>query len=66
MEHVKNMYSIEEVIKLSGLGRTKIYEEISLGHLRAKKLGARTLIPAEKYQDWVNALPDYFVKEKLK
>lgn len=64
MEHANKMYSIEEVIKLSGLGRTKIYQEISDGYMRAKKIGARTVIPAEAYTEWVNNLPDYLADKK--
>jgi len=55
----RTMYSIPEIMEMSGLGRTKIYQEISDGYLRAKKIGARTVIPIEAYTDWVNNLPDY-------
>ena len=37
-------YSIEEVCLATGLGRTKIYEAINKGALRAKKHGKRTLV----------------------
>lgn len=63
MEHTNKMYSITEIIEMSGLGRTKIYEEIGDGYLRAKKIGARTVIPAAAYTDWVNNLPDYLSKK---
>jgi excisionase family DNA binding protein len=52
-------YTIDELSDASGVGRTKIYEEIRSGRLRAKKLGSRTLITAEAANDWVKQLPDY-------
>jgi hypothetical protein len=36
-------YSIEHAAKLSGLGRTRLYQEISDGRLEARKAGKRTL-----------------------
>jgi hypothetical protein len=37
-------FSVEDVIARIGLSKTKLYEEIEQGNLRAKKSGARTLI----------------------
>jgi hypothetical protein len=36
--------TIPEACAATGLGRTKIYEEISAGHVQTSKVGARTLI----------------------
>ena len=36
-------YSVDDFAELVGIGRTKIYQEIRDGRLRAKKLGSRTL-----------------------
>jgi excisionase family DNA binding protein len=41
-----------------GIGRSKIYEEIQAGRLKAVKCGARTLIPYASGQAWLDALPD--------
>lgn len=50
-------YSIEAFCKRFGLGRSKTYEEIRLGRLKIRKVGARTLIAHEDAIAWFNALP---------
>ncbi len=39
------------------MGRSTTYEAIGAGHLRARKLGARTLIDVAHGLDWLNTLP---------
>jgi excisionase family DNA binding protein len=51
-------YSIGEVVDLTGIGRTRLYEVIAAGELRTKKLGRRTLILAADLSAWLNSLPD--------
>jgi excisionase family DNA binding protein len=55
----EQLYSISNIVNLSGICRTKIYEEINTGRLPAKKMGRRTLIPKSKYKGWIDNLPDY-------
>lgn len=50
-------YSIEAFCERFGLGRSKTYEEIRLGRLKIRKVGARTLIAHEDAIAWFNALP---------
>lgn len=50
-------YSIEAFCDRFGLGRSKTYEEIRLGRLKIRKVGARTLIAHEDALAWFNALP---------
>ncbi|AHE57322.1 helix-turn-helix domain-containing protein [Sphingomonas sanxanigenens] len=40
-------YSIKEACRVSSLGRTRLYQLIAAKRLDARKLGRRTLIPAE-------------------
>jgi excisionase family DNA binding protein len=40
-------YSIEEASRVSSIGRTNLYQLIKDGKLQARKVGKRTLIPAE-------------------
>lgn len=49
-------YSIEEFAALTGLGRTRVFEELKLGRLRARKCGRRTLIPNAEVERWLSAL----------
>ena len=39
-------YSVNEAIRVSSLGRTRLYQLINEGKLEARKVGKRTLIPA--------------------
>jgi hypothetical protein len=41
----------------AGIGRTKIYEEIAAGRLRAVNAGGRTLIPLTAAESWPACLP---------
>jgi len=51
-------HTIPSASKASNTGRTKIYEAISKGELRAKKLGRRTPILDEDLRNWLAGLPD--------
>lgn len=53
---LKLTYSIQEFMTLTGLGRTKVYEEIKVGRLRPIKCGRRTLISAQEVQSWLGRL----------
>ena len=39
------------------IGRTKAYEEIKSGRLKARKAGRRTVITADDAELWLNRLP---------
>lgn len=43
----KIAYSISEAVSASSLGRTTIYAHIAAGRLEARRIGGRTVIPAE-------------------
>lgn len=51
--------TIEEASRISGIGRTKIYEAINAGRLPAKKHSKRTLILHEDLKNFLAALPSY-------
>ncbi|MDE2301698.1 MAG: helix-turn-helix domain-containing protein [Sphingomonadales bacterium] len=40
-------YSVSEACRVSTLGKTRLYQLISEGRLEARKIGSRTLIPAD-------------------
>jgi excisionase family DNA binding protein len=40
-------YSIREACRATSIGRTRVYELIREGRLRATRIGGRTIIPAE-------------------
>ena len=44
--------------KWLGISRSKIYEEIRAGRLKAVKCGSRTLVPYASGEAWLNSLPE--------
>jgi excisionase family DNA binding protein len=50
--------SIAEAAAMAGLGRTKIYEAISKGRLKARKCGKRTLILRDELRQFLASLPN--------
>jgi excisionase family DNA binding protein len=49
--------SIVEACRIAGIGRTKIYEAIAAGSLKARKFGKRTLILRTDLQSFLSGLP---------
>ena len=50
-------HTISDATKVSGLGRTTLYEAIGAGKIEARKAGNRTLIPAESLRAFLANLP---------
>lgn len=50
-------YPIDKAARISGIGRTKLYEAIRDGKLVARKFGRRTVISAEALRAFLEALP---------
>ena len=50
------LYSIEDVIARTSLGRSKIYELLASGELGSVKVGRRRLIPATSLDEFVERL----------
>ena len=56
-------YSVDETCKITGLGRTKLYDAINNGSLPARKFGKRTIILRADLEKFLNSLSYY---EQLK
>lgn len=56
---LKASYTIDEVSKIITLGRTKIYENINAGTLKARKLGRKTIILKEDLEQFLTNLEPY-------
>ena len=54
---IQRAMSVRDFGRNYGIGRTRTYEEINAGRLKALKSGRRTLIPVDAAEDWLNALP---------
>lgn len=50
------LVSIEDAQRLTGLGRTMIYELMGNGALRTVKVGRRRLILSQSITDWIDLL----------
>ncbi|MFC5068899.1 helix-turn-helix domain-containing protein [Flaviflagellibacter deserti] len=55
--HKPLAYHIDEAAKVSGIGRSKIYEAVGEGALKAVKCGRRTLIKTEDLEAFIASLP---------
>ena len=53
----KHALTIPEACTFSGIGKTKLYEAIASGKLRARKAGKRTLILKDDLRDYLSSLP---------
>jgi excisionase family DNA binding protein len=52
-------YKAREFAQLTGLSRTRVYELIASGELRAVRIGGRVVIDAEAAKAWFANLPEY-------
>jgi hypothetical protein len=50
--------SIRAFCETYGVGRTKAYEEIKAGRLKAKKAGRRTIVGDDAAEEWLRSLPE--------
>jgi hypothetical protein len=50
-------YTVSDIVEISGLSRATVFREMKSGRLPAKKVGARTLVLAADWQDYLNSLP---------
>ncbi len=52
----KLLYRIEEASIVTGLGRSKLYDEIAKGRLRVVKIGKAVRIPADELRAYVDLI----------
>lgn len=55
---VRGLLTIKQFTREYGIGRTKTFELLAQGRLRAVKSGARTLIPRREAEQFAQALPE--------
>lgn len=53
----KRALSLSEFCSSYGIGRTRAYEELKAGRLRARKSGRRTIILQSDAENWLRELP---------
>jgi excisionase family DNA binding protein len=52
----KLAYRIDEAVKATGVGRTKLYEAMAAGQIQARKFGNRTLILRRDLEQFLDSL----------
>jgi hypothetical protein len=62
---MKRFISIRDFCDAYGVGRTRAYDLIAAGQLRAFKNGPRTMIDAESAEQWAASLPQFKSAGKL-
>ncbi len=60
---MQHALSIEDTMSATGIGRTKIYELINAGELKAKKIGKRTIVLKVDLEEFLSNLQDYASNE---
>jgi excisionase family DNA binding protein len=50
-------YTISSFCAATGLGRSRVYELLAIGDLKAIRCGRRTLIPCDEARRFIDALP---------
>ncbi|MEP0941667.1 MAG: helix-turn-helix domain-containing protein [Rhizobiaceae bacterium] len=53
----KQAYTVNEVIREIGIGRSKLYAEIKEGKLKPRKIGKKTIFLAKDLEAYLEALP---------
>jgi excisionase family DNA binding protein len=53
----REAFSISEVCAVAAIGRTKVYQAIADGSLKARKCGTRTLVLRNELRDFLTSLP---------
>lgn len=49
--------SVSDAMKATSLGRTKLYREMKLGRIAARKIGRKTVFLADEVERYLNSLP---------
>ena len=50
---------VADVLRRVGISRTKFYQEINAGRLKARKIGSKTVVLETDLQAYLDALPPY-------
>lgn len=53
------LLTIPEACAAIRIGRTKFYQLLNSGEIKAVKIGKKTLIPIKELENFINKLPNY-------
>lgn len=57
LESNRLAYSLDELVRITGVSRSKIYLEVNAGRLRRRKMGSRAVFLHTDAMDWLESLP---------
>ncbi len=52
----KRLFSVENIMQMCGLGRTKVYQEMDSARLRSVKIGRRRMVTAAALDEFIALL----------
>ena len=55
---MKRIYTINEFDELYGIGRSKIYEEITEGRIKSVMVGTKRMVRHDDAEEWLASLPE--------
>jgi hypothetical protein len=61
---IRDVNPLSHVCEVIHSGKTKVYEEIKEGRLRARKLGKKTVVLGDDLREYLEALPTMVVSNK--
>lgn len=60
----RTLYSVLEILEITGIGRTKLYQELNSGRLLAVKIGKRTCVTEASLEMWLSNLDGYLPEKQ--
>ena len=54
---ISNALSVRDTMKATSLGRTKLYREMKLGRISARKIGRKTVFISDEVERYLKSLP---------
>jgi excisionase family DNA binding protein len=61
---IHEVNTLDEVGEILRSGKTKVYEEINDGRLKARKLGRKTVVLGDDLREYIEELPNMVVSNK--
>ncbi len=55
----KALFTFSEFCDIANIGKTKAYEILANGDVKAVKVGRKTMIPRSAIEEWMGTLPSF-------
>jgi len=64
LSDIRDVNPLDHVCEVLDSGKTKVYEEINEGRLKARKIGRKTVVLGNDLREYLEALPTMVVSNK--